>query len=280
MPVNDFRAVRVVLEPDDFALGSEEPDPPPSDLIDEQTWRGITVFPDDVSIRTSNRNGTALAEVQTIWSNWITATEHGLGKLFDPMLDAGNDLQASIFNAVHGYYRCAFSCLRNVLELMIIGTHSTLTADGDVVYKKGRDGRVEIKFGSVCGQLSKARILQDLHKQLKTETNDSLFASVKESGGRAEGWSKRAYRHLCNYAHSRPGFAEADLWHSNGPIYVPKAFRNWYTAYLETTSLAAIFVLIACPRADHDQIIALFTDDDSINPPIAKSAFRVLTGPR
>jgi hypothetical protein len=31
----DFRAVRVVLQPQDFALGADELDPPPSDLIAE-----------------------------------------------------------------------------------------------------------------------------------------------------------------------------------------------------------------------------------------------------
>jgi len=39
---SDFRAVRVVLEPEDFALGSDEPDPPPSDLISEKAWHGMS----------------------------------------------------------------------------------------------------------------------------------------------------------------------------------------------------------------------------------------------
>jgi hypothetical protein len=33
MPLEDFRAVRIVLEPADFALGDDEPDLPPSDVI-------------------------------------------------------------------------------------------------------------------------------------------------------------------------------------------------------------------------------------------------------
>jgi hypothetical protein len=54
MPIHDFRAVRVLLEADDFALGSEEPDPPPSDLVSSETWRAVTVLSDDVVIRTSD----------------------------------------------------------------------------------------------------------------------------------------------------------------------------------------------------------------------------------
>lgn len=57
---SDFRAVRIVLEPEDFALGADEPDPPPSDLIAEKTWHGIMDLPDDVAIRTSDHNGKLL----------------------------------------------------------------------------------------------------------------------------------------------------------------------------------------------------------------------------
>ena len=35
LPTIDFRAIRIVLEPDDFALSSGEPDPPPFELSDE-----------------------------------------------------------------------------------------------------------------------------------------------------------------------------------------------------------------------------------------------------
>lgn len=278
MSVEDFRAVRVVLEPEDFALGSENPDTLPSDLIEEATWRSITVLPDDVSIRTTDRNGTILSEVEALSLAWISATGNGTDKLFDPMFDAGDDLRVSVFNAVHGFYRCAFSCLRNVVELMVIGTHSATASNSPDLYKKWREGRIELKFGDVCTQLSKTVTLQSLHNQLQTVTQDSLFASTRDSNGRPEGWSRRIYHHLCNYAHTRPGFAEADLWHSNGPIYVPKAFWNWYKSYLETTSLAAVLVLIARPKGEQKLALDLFTDDVSINPPIANAAMRILSG--
>jgi len=44
MPIDDFRAIRVVLEPNDFALAPDT-EPPPSDLIDEETWHGIVDVP-------------------------------------------------------------------------------------------------------------------------------------------------------------------------------------------------------------------------------------------
>jgi len=81
-----------VLEPDDFALGSEEPDPPPSDLVSPETWHALTVLPDDVAIRTSDHNGEALTEAYSLCCRWSEATGDEFDALFDPMLDAGSDL--------------------------------------------------------------------------------------------------------------------------------------------------------------------------------------------
>jgi len=73
LSLSDFRAVRVILEPDDFALGSDEPDQPPSDLIAEKTWHGIMDLPDDVAVRTSAHRGQVLGEVHWIWERWVEA---------------------------------------------------------------------------------------------------------------------------------------------------------------------------------------------------------------
>jgi hypothetical protein len=48
----DFRSCSLILDPDDFALGHDEPDPPPSDLIPREVWEGILTLPGDVAIRT------------------------------------------------------------------------------------------------------------------------------------------------------------------------------------------------------------------------------------
>jgi hypothetical protein len=37
---NDFRSQRFILEPSDFALGADEPDQAPTDLISENAWKG------------------------------------------------------------------------------------------------------------------------------------------------------------------------------------------------------------------------------------------------
>ena len=55
LPLEDFRAVRIVLENDDFAIVPEDPDRPARDLIDRDTWNSIVTLPDDVSIRNVQR---------------------------------------------------------------------------------------------------------------------------------------------------------------------------------------------------------------------------------
>lgn len=72
LPLTDFRAIRHQLEPDDFAISDSE-DIAPTDLIDEQTWAGITHLTDDVAIRTSDHNGIRLSLLHSLWSDWIVA---------------------------------------------------------------------------------------------------------------------------------------------------------------------------------------------------------------
>jgi hypothetical protein len=53
LTIDDFRAVLILLEPDDFAPTNSEPDVP-NELVDLETWNCIMVLTDDVAIRTSN----------------------------------------------------------------------------------------------------------------------------------------------------------------------------------------------------------------------------------
>jgi hypothetical protein len=272
VPLSDFRAVRLVLEPDDFALGGEEPDAPPSDLIEEETWNGIMTLPDDVAIRTSDHNGKAIGEVYWLWGKWIEATgETPDDPLFAPMLDACDDLQSSIFCALHGYYRAGFSALRNVQEVMTVGTCGSLS--GSQQYANYRAGSTEFSFGSACDQLS--------HEPQLNLFNSSLRASGFQSLWDARdpvlpgGFARKLYRELCNYAHTRPGFAEADLWESNGPVYASKAFRNWYYAYLRTVSLCSISILLSGSAADRALVAELFIDDPNVVPPDVQEAFKL-----
>jgi hypothetical protein len=263
LSLSDFRAVRVILEPADFALGSDEPDPTPSDPISGKTWHGIMDLPDDVAIRTSDHNGKLLGEVYWLWERWLEATGETEDAIFVPMLDAFDDLQASFFDALHGYYRTAFSALRNAIELMTIGTSGALT--NSPLYKEWRNGSTEFKFGTACDLLSYEVSLVTFNESMRVTGHQSLWDAKR--GELPGGYARRLYRDMCNFAHSRPGFTDGDLRSSNGPIYVASVFRDWYYAYLRTTSLCSILMFLARPHGDLSAFADLFTDDPNVLPP-------------
>ena len=62
----DFHAYRLVLDPSDFALGDDEPDQNPTDLISRDVWEEITTSPGDVAIRTSSHQGTRIAHLHSV----------------------------------------------------------------------------------------------------------------------------------------------------------------------------------------------------------------------
>lgn len=262
LPVSDFRAVRVVLEPDDFALGSEEPDPPASDLITKKTWHGIMNLPDDVAIRTSDHNGTILGEVYWLWGRWIEAVGETEDALSAAMLDAHDDLQASIFDSLHGYYRTAFSALRNAIELMTIGTCGAITKTP--LYREWRDGSTEFKFGTACDLLANEASLNTFNGSVRAAGHQSLWDPKREPS--LGGYGRRLYREMCDFAHSRPGFTDADLRCSNGPIYVHEVFRDWYYAYLRAISFCSIMMFLARPNGDRSAFADLFIDDPEVLP--------------
>jgi hypothetical protein len=272
LPVTDFRALRMVLEPNDFALGGDEPDPPPSDLISKKTWFGIMNLPDDVAVRTTDRNGKAIGEAHWLWARWIEATGDAQDALFVPMLDACDDLQASIFDAIHGYYRTGFSALRNVLELMTIAICGALRSSPQ--YSNWRNGSAEFKFGAACDQLSNEPLLGVFNNRMRAAGHQSLWDAKR--GSSPGGYGRRFYKELCNYAHSRPGFTDADLRKSNGPIYVGRVFLDWYYAYLKTISLCSICMFLARPDGDRAAFTDLFTDDPNVIPPELREAFKLV----
>jgi len=80
---------------------------------------------------------------------------------------------------------------------------------------------------------------------------------------------------MCDFAHSRPGFTDGDLRSSNGPIYVAEVFWDWYYAFLRTTSLCAVLMLLGRPKGDRNVFADLFIDDPSVVPPDLLEAFQL-----
>lgn len=154
LALTDFRAVRWVLEPDDFAL-SEGEDVPSTDPVDQQTWHGIMDLPDDVAIRTSDHQGRYLALLGKLEGDWIKAvgaSDHD--ELSGCMLGALECFQCTTFDFLHGYYRSALSNLRSALELTLIGVYGNIVPTAKR-YLRWKNGAALLSFTPVRKEVSR-----------------------------------------------------------------------------------------------------------------------------
>jgi len=259
LPKEDFRATRFSLEPSDFALGSEFPDPPPRDLISKKTWNDIVSLPDDVAIRTSNDFGGILKDVVEFQSELVCVSlamqdlqiSTGRKKQDSPilyvLLPVSEDLAASIYNATTGYYRAAFSALRNVVENMAIGLHLELSGDHALFQSWVSNG--DLMFGPVADTISRCKAIHELEEHLSAATGDNFFRqrkqkSLHDSGG----FARRLFGGLSRYTHGRPGYTDGDMRESNGPVFVPKAFIEWAIAFVQAYGFGLIVCRLAQPN--------------------------------
>lgn len=244
LPLDDFRAIRRVLEPDDFAI-SDGPDPPPTDLIDAEMWHDLMNLADHVAIRTTDRFGTLIRYLIEDCHTWIDAIDiETVDYLNVIMMDCLDEFYAAVFNGIHGYYRQAIASMRNAVELCCIGAHCQLNAlESD--FADWRAGRKEVKFGHACDMLRQAAPVSTLETYLESRIKDSLFRQKSPTG--PGGWVRRLYAELSDYLHSRPRFSNADLWQSNGPIFVPKAFGFAAEFIFETSALCFLIVKMGRP---------------------------------
>ncbi len=271
----DFRAIRIVLEPGDFAVSDGKPDIP-TNLVDNETWHGIVDLPDDVSIRTSNHQGIILKELYALQSTW---TDHAIGDeqdlLFEVLLYTIDELDAALFNALHGYYRQAIGCLRNIVELVLFGTHCQMAQD-TIIFERWQAGQYENSFGGACALLLQDAPVQALNAFLRSTANDTIIdrRNAPQSGG----WARRLYAELSEYSHSRPNATNVGLWQSNGPIYFPRAFMITASFYAETLAFCYLLIKLAHPSLilpeEVAEQLASYKQEESMR--VAYQAYRML----
>jgi hypothetical protein len=250
---SDFRAFRLTLEPDDFAIGPEDADPPPSDLIDRDTWQSMMSLPDDVSIRTSNEYGKSLKTLWFYWAEWnclCGALQDGCGPSNPSPVayvasDAADELQASIFCAVTGYYRVAFSCLRNAIEQMTIALQLELSGDL-ALFQNWLSGQEELGLGWAADLLPRETRVSALENWWRINVSDDLFSQKKKyrPGG---GFVRRLFSELSEFTHGGPGFTDADMRQSNGPIFVKEAYERWLDTFRQVYTVGILEAQIARP---------------------------------
>jgi hypothetical protein len=151
-----------------------------------------------------------------------------------PALTAYEEFKAVVFNAVHGYFRQALGCLRNVLETMTAAAAMAVTND-TAWFTAWQNGADEIP-------MREARpLLRD------SPEGRRMDAAVKPNlifGDELTHWIKRRYAELCAYTHGAPGKNNVDFWQSNGPIFVPEALPIVEAELRETLALAYLLLKI------------------------------------
>lgn len=157
--------------------------------------------------------------------------------------DANDEFQAATYCALVGYYRVAFSCLRNVLEQVTIATQLAISNDtrGFADWRNGED---RIRFGWAADMLPKNPDADALEQHLRAANKDSLFNQSPK------GLARRLFDKLSKYTHGSPGFADGDSRQSNGPIFLPKIFLDWCVAALKTYAIILHELRLANPRLD------------------------------
>jgi hypothetical protein len=266
MTLDDFRAVRSVLDPDDFAgRDSDEPDPPPTDLISPEAWRSITLLPDDVAIRTTNWLGGVIGWLSKLQSDWVDLIGWTEDNIYTAMVDVIDEWDAALYNAVHGYYRQSIACLRNVLEVVTFGAYCQICSPAQV-FAEWRAGTRESSFGQACAELARAPVVQMLNAHTATGLFDKPSGAFRDS-----------YRRISLHTHSRPGWTNGDLWRSNGPIYTPEALRTTVALYEETFAACMILVKLCRPAFDMpDRVYELFDAADTNSAADIIAAYLVL----
>jgi hypothetical protein len=224
----DFRSLRTLL-PDEVFLLATRKRAGPTDLVSQEVWHGLMHLPDDVALTTSNHHGGQLAALYALWGDWFDAMGDEQDELFAGMLDAADCLQASAFDALHGYYRSAVTNLRGTIELVVIGALGNI-APNDEHYRRWRKRKLgSLPFASCA-------------RKLRGLTKGTVPASIFKPGG----WMEALYDELCAYAHSRPDASDGEMWRSNGPIYVASAFNKVFT--LQVSTYAASYALAKVGR--------------------------------
>jgi hypothetical protein len=244
----------------------------PSDKIDRPIWNHIFSLPDDVAIRTTNHHGTQIRELNDFAGIW-TELCRPQDMMTTVLLDAHNDFQSALYNAITGFYRLSVSAARAALESLAIGTWAQVCG-AKQEFKQWRRGKIELALGKACDGLIKGAGLLETH--LATQYHDNLFHqknTLTPTGGSV----RRLFKDLSDYTHGRPPFTDGAIRRSNGPIYVPKAFNHAARVQWEVFAVSFVFLVIARPKTKlPPEAAELFVDRTRLKSKITRAAFKHL----
>lgn len=197
-----------------------------TDLIPEEQWHELMSWPTDVLLRTTDQHGGQLAQLNGLWSRWVQTLPVKQEKapfIFNAAWDAADDFNASTFSAAHGYYRQGLANLRSALEGM-----------------------------TLAARFSQKQDIKGLEAWLSGEKEPPNFGNARDILAPALGSAitdvlRKLYKELSKYTHSGPGGSNADLWSSNGPVFVPSSFEKVYRCFRDVMAMDLVLLAIGCP---------------------------------
>lgn len=161
-----------------------------------------------------------------------------------------DELQASTYAMMTGFYRQSIAELRSALEAMLMGVYFHRHPDAER-FKRWADG----DQGDV-GTFHRARgsLARSSPFNLFNNQPEPLTSLMKQGG-----WVDFLYSTLSGFSHGRPYYVNrfgdripsmnVELWGgSNGPIYEDRAVRLWTTYYFDIHLLIVLLAGLAEPR--------------------------------
>jgi len=153
-------------------------------------------------------------------------------------LDAHDEFKAAPFIAAHGWYRQATAALRNALEVM---THAVRYAvrNDSAGFQSWRNGSADPpRFGNSADLIGQIPAVAQI---------DSSLGGAGIFGTRPPGILRALYNDVCRYAHSQPGHTNADIWQSNGPVFIGRAFTQFWLDFCDVLLVCYILLKIGYP---------------------------------
>lgn len=222
---------------------------PPNDLLGEESWASLTDLPTDVLLRTTDCLGRMVDDMLTQAYAWLCALPTDPSSapfVFDAHIDAHDEFRAAPFIAAHGHYRQATASLRNALEVM---THAVRFAvrNDQAGFQAWRNGTADApKFGNssdlIGGNAAVAQI-------------DAALGGAGIFGVKPPGVLRSLHTDVCRYAHSQPGYTNADIWQSNGPVFIGKAFTQFWLDFCDVLLVSYVLLKIAYPTLDLPDVV-------------------------
>jgi hypothetical protein len=185
------------------------------------------------------RPGPVIATTRQLQSmNLLTEDPDSAPYVFHAHLEVHDEFEAAPFIAAHGWYRQATSALRNALEVMTHAIRFAVRTD-NAGFQSWRSGSADPpKFGNSVDLIGRSPAVAEI---------DASLGGTGIFGNNPPGVLRALYADVCRYAHSRPGHTNADIWRSNGPVFIGRAFTQFWLDFCDALLMCYVLLKIGYP---------------------------------